>query len=172
YMAKRLEDHYDILYRGPHGRVAHEFVIDIRPIKQQTQIDVVDIAKRLMDFGFHAPTMSWPVPGTLMIEPTESESKAELDRFCDAMIMIRKEIKAIEQGTYAPQDSPLRHAPHTHESLITSEWTRAYPREQGAYPAPWTKHNKFWPSVSRIDDAFGDRNLMCTCPSMSEFESE
>ncbi len=169
YMAKRLEQHYDVLFRGNQDLVAHEFIIDLRPLKISADIEAVDIAKRLMDYGFHAPTMSWPVPGTLMIEPTESESKAELDRFCDAMISIREEIRAIEQGKLPKDNNPLKHAPHTAEIIMSSEWNRPYPREQAAYPAPWTRSNKFWPSVSRIDDAFGDRNLVCTCPPIEDY---
>ncbi|MCK6512932.1 aminomethyl-transferring glycine dehydrogenase [Myxococcota bacterium] len=169
YMAKRLEQHYDVLFRGNQDLVAHEFIIDLRPLKISADIEAVDIAKRLMDYGFHAPTMSWPVPGTLMIEPTESESKAELDRFCDAMISIREEIRAIEQGKLPKDNNPLKHAPHTAEVILSSEWNRPYPREQAAYPAPWTRSNKFWPSVSRIDDAFGDRNLVCTCPPIEDY---
>ncbi len=169
YMAKRLETHYDVLFRGNQDLVAHEFILDLRPLKISADIEAVDVAKRLMDYGFHAPTMSWPVPGTLMIEPTESESKAELDRFCDAMIFIREEIRAIEQGKLPKDNNPLKNAPHTAEIVMSSEWDRPYPREQAAYPAPWTRLNKFWPAVSRIDDAFGDRNLVCTCPPMEDY---
>ena len=128
-----------------------------------------DIAKRLMDYGFHAPTMSWPVPGTLMIEPTESESKAELDRFCDAMIAIREEIRAIEQGKADREDNVLKNAPHTAAALISDSWKHPYPREQAAYPAPWLRESKFWPAVARIDNPWGDRNLVCTCPPISEY---
>jgi glycine dehydrogenase len=168
YMAKRLGPHYPILFKGQNGRVAHEFVIDARQFEVRCGVKVEDIAKRLMDYGFHAPTMSWPVPGTLMIEPTESESKAELDRFCEAMIFIREEIRAIEQGKADKTDNVLKNAPHTAASLITGEWKHPYTREQAAYPAPWVKAHKFWPFVGRIDNPYGDRNLVCTCPPMRD----
>ncbi len=166
YMAKRLESYYPILYRGTHGRCAHEFILDCRGFEESANVKVEDIAKRLMDYGFHAPTMSWPVPGTLMFEPTESESKAELDRLCDAMIRIRAEIQAIEDGRSDRLDNPLKHAPHTASMLISDSWNHKYTREQAAYPAPWTKQHKFWPVVGRIDNPYGDRNLVCTCPPM------
>jgi glycine dehydrogenase len=169
YMAKRLEGHYPVLYTGTRGRVAHEFILDARPLKKTAGIEVDDIAKRLMDFGFHAPTMSFPVPGTLMIEPTESESKEELDRFCDALIAIRGEIRAIEEGRLKVEDSPLRHAPHTAAAVTAAEWTRPYSREQAAFPAPWVRDAKFWPAVARIDNTYGDRNLVCTCPPMESY---
>ncbi|MCC6952351.1 MAG: aminomethyl-transferring glycine dehydrogenase [Phycisphaerales bacterium] len=169
YMAKRLEKHYPVLFRGKNGTCAHEFIIDIRPYEKTSGIKAEDIAKRLMDYGFHAPTMSFPVPGTLMIEPTESESKAELDRFCDAMISIREEIRAIEEGRSDKADNPLRHAPHPMHVVCADEWKHAYPREQAAFPAPWTRDHKFWPAVSRIDNPYGDRNLVCVCPPMSEY---
>jgi glycine dehydrogenase len=169
YMAKRLEGEYPVLYRGARGQCAHEFILDVRPFEKSAGIKVEDIAKRLMDYGFHAPTMSFPVPGTLMIEPTESESKAELDRFCEAMIGIRNEIRAIEAGTLDRNDNPLRNAPHTMQHLAATEWTHSYPREQAAYPAPWLRDSKFWPFVGRIDNPYGDRNLVCSCPPMSEF---
>lgn len=168
YMATRLSSHYNILYTGKNNRVAHEFILDLRPFKP-LHVEAVDVAKRLMDFGFHSPTMSWPVPGTLMIEPTESESKAELDRFCDAMIAIRQEIQAIEQGRLDKEDNPLKNAPHCIEVVTSSEWPHAYPREQAAFPLPWVRRNKFWPAVSRMDDAFGDRHLVCTCPPMESY---
>jgi glycine dehydrogenase len=170
YMACRLQGAYDVLYRGAQGRVAHEFVIDCRPFKKSSGIEVEDIAKRLMDFGYHAPTMSWPVPGTLMIEPTESESKAELDRFCSAMLIIRDEIRAIEEGRLDRIDNPLKNAPHTAEMVTASDWNHAYSREQAAYPAPWVRPTKYWPPVGRIDNAYGDRNLVCTCISMEAFD--
>ncbi|MCB9640303.1 MAG: aminomethyl-transferring glycine dehydrogenase [Myxococcales bacterium] len=170
YMAKRLESHYNVLFRGNQDLVAHEFILDLRPLKVSADIEAVDIAKRLMDYGFHAPTMSWPVPGTLMIEPTESESKAELDRFCDAMISIREEIRSIEQGKLPKDNNPLKNAPHTSDAVTSTEWDRPYPREQAAFPAPWVRESKFWPAVSRIDDAFGDRNLVCTCPTMDAYQ--
>ncbi|RMH03186.1 MAG: glycine dehydrogenase (aminomethyl-transferring) [Nitrospirae bacterium] len=167
YMAKRLEKYYPILYRGKGGFSAHEFILDLRPFKKSADIEVEDVAKRLMDFGFHAPTISWPVAGTMMIEPTESESKAELDRYCDALIQIRQEIEAIEEGRLPKDDNPLKNAPHTLEMVSASNWTHPYSREQAAFPAPWLRRWKFWPSVSRIDNAYGDRNLVCTCPPVT-----
>ena len=168
YMARRLSDQFDILYTGPGGRVAHEFIIDCRPFEKSANITVEDIAKRLIDYGFHAPTMSFPVPGTLMIEPTESESKEELDRLCEALISIREEIRAIERGDHSEADSPLTHAPHPAAVVCASEWPYAYSREQAAYPSEWTRNHKFWPPVSRIDNAWGDRNLVCTCPPLED----
>ncbi|MFT4625584.1 MAG: glycine dehydrogenase [Myxococcota bacterium] len=162
YIAERLRGHYDVLYTGTQGRVAHECILDTRPFKASGVL-VDDIAKRLMDFGFHAPTMSWPVAGTLMVEPTESESKAELDRFIDAMIAIRNEIRAVEAGNHAIEDSALRHAPHTAADVLRGAWDRPYSREEGAFPAPWTRQHKYWPTVGRVDNAFGDRNLICSC---------
>ncbi|MGN6368435.1 MAG: aminomethyl-transferring glycine dehydrogenase [Phycisphaerae bacterium] len=170
YMAKRLESHYPILYRGKNGRCAHEFILDCRQFEDTANIKVEDIAKRLMDFGFHAPTMSWPVPGTLMFEPTESESKAELDRLCDAMIKIREEIRAIEEGRMDKSDNPLKHAPHAAHAVIADNWPHKYSREQAAYPAPWTRVHKYWPTVGRIDNPYGDRNLMCTCPPVENYQ--
>ncbi len=164
YIAQRLNEHYPILYRGEKGLVAHECIIDLRPLKALAGIEVEDVAKRLMDYGYHAPTMSWPVAGTMMIEPTESETKAELDRFCDAMIAIREEIKKIETGDYDRTSNPLKNAPHTATTIASSDWDYAYTREQAVYPLPWVKDRKFWPSVSRIDGAYGDRNLVCSCP--------
>ncbi|MEM1271357.1 MAG: aminomethyl-transferring glycine dehydrogenase, partial [Bacteroidota bacterium] len=158
YMAKRLENYYDVLYRGENGRVAHEFIIDFRDIKRETTIGEEDVAKRLMDYGYHAPTMSWPVVGTMMIEPTESESKRELDQFCDAMISIKAEIQDVAVGLVSAEDSALRNAPHTAALVTAEEWTRAYTRAQAAYPAPWTRQSKFWPTVGRVDNAYGDRN--------------
>jgi glycine cleavage system P protein (glycine dehydrogenase) len=169
YMAERLKAHYPVLYTGSRGRVAHEFILDARPFKKSAGIEVDDIAKRLMDFGFHAPTMSFPVPGTLMIEPTESESKEELDRFCDALIAIRAEIRTVEEGRWKVEESPLRHAPHTASAVIAAEWNRPYSREQGAFPAPWVRASKYWPTVGRIDNTYGDRNLVCTCPPMESY---
>ncbi|HVS72018.1 MAG TPA: aminomethyl-transferring glycine dehydrogenase [Phycisphaerae bacterium] len=169
YMAKRLESHYPILYRGKNGRCAHEFILDCRHFEDSANIKVEDIAKRLMDFGFHAPTMSWPVPGTLMFEPTESESKAELDRLCDAMIAIREEIRAIEQGKMDKTDNPLKNAPHTAPAVTADTWQHPYSRHQAAYPAPWTRVHKYWPTVSRIDNPYGDRNLLCTCPPVDAY---
>jgi len=169
YIARRLEAHYPILYKGKNGLVAHECILDLRGVKKTADIEVDDIAKRLMDYGFHAPTVSWPVAGTMMVEPTESESKEELDRFCDAMIAIRGEIAAIEAGEMDAADNSLKNAPHTAESLMVSEWNHPYSREAAAYPAPWTKDYKFWPSVGRIDNAFGDRNFVCSCVPMDAY---
>jgi len=169
YMAHRLDEHYPVLYKGNSDLVAHECIIDLRLVKKSANIGVDDIAKRLMDFGFHAPTVSWPVAGTMMIEPTESESKEELDRFCDAMIAIRKEIAAIETGEVDAEDNVLKHAPHTHEMLIGDDWQRPYSREKAAYPSDWLRDYKFWPSVGRIDNAFGDRNLVCSCVGMEVY---
>jgi glycine dehydrogenase len=166
YMAKRLAGHYGILYSGARGRVAHEFIVDCRPFKKTAEIEAEDVAKRLMDYGFHAPTMSFPVPGTLMIEPTESESKGELDRFCEALIAIREEIREIEEGRADRKLNLLKGAPHTARQIASDAWDRPYGRERAAYPAPWTRQHKFWPSVARIDNPYGDRNLMCTCPPM------
>ncbi|MEZ0312477.1 MAG: aminomethyl-transferring glycine dehydrogenase [Myxococcota bacterium] len=170
YMAKRLEPHYKVLFKGSKGQVAHEFILDMRPFQQTAGIGVEDVAKRLMDFGFHAPTMSWPVAGTIMVEPTESESKAELDRFCDALIAIREEIRSIEEGKLSRDDNPLKHAPHTAEEVTATEWSHAYRREQAAYPAKWVKAAKYWPPVARVDNAYGDRNFVCSCPPMSDYD--
>ncbi len=169
YLASRLDPYYPILFRGPNGNVAHECILDLRPIKTKTGIEVDDIAKRLMDYGFHAPTVSWPVAGTLMVEPTESESLAELDRFCDAMISIRKEIEAIESGDSDLNNNVLRLSPHTLQTVTSEDWDRPYSRQQAAFPLKGQIKNKFWPAVSRIDNAFGDRNLVCSCPSMEDF---
>jgi len=163
YIAKRLAAYYPVLYRGENGLVAHECILDLRSLKKSANIEIDDVAKRLIDYGFHPPTVSWPVGGTMMVEPTESESKQELDRFCDALIAIRAEIREIELGKVDIEDNLLHNAPHTVESLMTAEWTHPYSREQAAYPAPWTREYKFWPSVSRIDAAFGDRNFVCSC---------
>ncbi|MGA7216409.1 MAG: aminomethyl-transferring glycine dehydrogenase, partial [Terrimicrobiaceae bacterium] len=171
YIAARLSPYYPVLYKGRSGRVAHECILDVREWKQRAGIEVEDIAKRLMDYGFHAPTMSWPVPGTLMIEPTESESKGELDRFCEAMIAIHGELSAIERGELSGTDNPLKNAPHTAAGVTSDSWTRAYGRELAAYPAPWLKEHKFWPVVARIDNVFGDRNVFCSCPPVEAFAS-
>ncbi|NES73915.1 MAG: glycine dehydrogenase (aminomethyl-transferring), partial [Okeania sp. SIO2D1] len=170
YIAQRLDSHYSVLYKGKSGFVAHECIIDLRPLKKLAGIEVDDIAKRLMDYGFHAPTVSWPVPGTMMIEPTESESKEELDRFCEAMIAIRQEIEVIIQGEIDPEDNLLKNAPHTAEVLLSGEWPHAYSREAAAYPTAWTREHKFWPPVSRIDNAFGDRHLVCSCSGMDAYQ--
>ncbi|HEY0986154.1 MAG TPA: aminomethyl-transferring glycine dehydrogenase [Kofleriaceae bacterium] len=169
YIAHRLNPHYPVLYTGQNGRVAHELILDCRGFKKSAGIEAEDIAKRLMDFGFHAPTMSFPVPGTLMVEPTESESKAELDRFCEAMIAIRHEIAAIEAGQLDRTNNPLKNAPHTESAVCATEWDRPYSREQAAFPAPWLRIHKYWPPVARVDNAFGDRNLVCTCPPIEAF---
>ena len=163
YMAKRLDAYFPVLYKGEHGTVAHECILDLREWKVRAGVEVEDVAKRLMDYGFHAPTMSWPVPGTLMIEPTESESKEELDRFCDAMIAIHGELTAIEKGELDKADNPLKRAPHTALTVTSDEWIRPYSRSQAAWPAPWLKNHKFWPSVSRVDNVYGDRNIFCSC---------
>ncbi len=168
YLAERLKDHYPVLYTGSKGRVAHECILDIRPIKAATGISEVDIAKRLMDYGFHAPTMSFPVAGTIMVEPTESEDLGELERFVEAMIAIREEIRQIEAGSWPAEDNPLKHAPHTQADFL-GEWSRPYSREQAVFPLPWVAENKFWPSVNRIDDVYGDRNLFCACVPMSDY---
>jgi len=169
YIAKKLESYYPVLYQGKNGLVAHECILDLRSLKKSAQIEIDDVAKRLMDYGFHAPTVSWPVAGTIMVEPTESESKQELDRFCDALIAIREEVAAIESGKMDIHDNLLKNAPHTAESLIIGEWNHPYSREQAAYPAPWNKEYKFWPSVGRIDAAFGDRNFVCSCLPMEAY---
>ena len=171
YMAKKLENHFLILYRGIGGYNAHEFIIDLRQLKDQSGISDEDVAKRLMDYGFHAPTMSFPVPGTLMIEPTESESKREMDRFCNAMISIRQEIQDVIDGTMDANDNPLKNAPHTASVVTVDEWKHSYSRQIAAYPAPWLKEHKYWPTVGRIDNAFGDRNLVCTCPPIDSYEN-
>jgi glycine dehydrogenase len=163
YIARRLDRHFPLLYKGEHGTVGHECIVDTRVVKAASGVDVEDIAKRLMDYGFHAPTVSFPVPGTLMIEPTESESKAELDRFCDAMIAIREEIREIESGTADRKDNLLKNAPHTQERVTADEWSHSYSRERAAFPAPWTRDSKFWPAVARVESAYGDRNLICSC---------
>ncbi|MBT1062313.1 aminomethyl-transferring glycine dehydrogenase [Bowmanella sp. Y26] len=169
YVAKRLSGHYPVLYKGRNDRVAHECIIDMRPLKEASGVTEMDVAKRLNDYGFHAPTMSFPVAGTLMIEPTESEAKAELDRFCDAMISIREEIAKVESGEWNDTDNPLHNAPHTLADICDDEWNRAYSRTEAAYPVDAVRRNKFWPSVNRIDDVFGDRNLVCSCPATDTY---
>jgi glycine dehydrogenase len=166
YLAHRLDDHFPVLFRGATGRVAHECILDLRPLKKDAGIDVDDIAKRLMDYGFHAPTVSWPVAGTVMVEPTESESLSELDRFADALIAIRDEVRAIETGAMDALNNPLKRAPHTMAAVMAEVWERPYSRQQAAFPLPDQVQNKVWPAVARIDNAFGDRNLVCTCPSV------
>ncbi|HTL11852.1 MAG TPA: aminomethyl-transferring glycine dehydrogenase [Bdellovibrionota bacterium] len=169
YIAKRLEKYYPVLYRGEKGCVAHECIIDLRPLKATSGVDVEDVAKRLMDYGFHAPTMSFPVAGTLMIEPTESESKGEIDRFCDALIAIHGEIQMVASGKLDKKDNPLKNAPHTARRVLATEWNHPYTREEAVFPAPWIKEHKFWPASARIDNAYGDRNLICTCPPTEDY---
>jgi len=168
YIAKRLDRYFPVLFKGKRGLVAHECILDLRQWKS-AGVEVEDVAKRLMDYGFHAPTVSWPVAGTMMVEPTESESKAELDRFCDALISIHGEIEAVVSGKADRQNNVLKNAPHTAQQVISDKWDRPYSREQAAYPAPWTREYKFWPAVARIDSVYGDRNLFCTCPPMEDF---
>jgi glycine dehydrogenase len=172
YMKARLEKDYQILYTGANGTCAHEFIVDLRPFKQSAGIEAEDVAKRLIDYGFHAPTMSFPVPGTIMIEPTESEDKAELDRFCDALLSIREEIRAIENGHADKTDNPLKNAPHTMHVITASEWKHSYTREEAAFPLYYVTLNKFWPSVARVNNTHGDRNLICTCEPVSSFAEE
>jgi glycine dehydrogenase len=170
YVARRLAPHYPIVYSGQNGMVAHECIIDLRPLKQASGITVEDVAKRLIDYGFHAPTMSWPVPETLMIEPTESENQRELDRFCDAMIAIRAEIEAIEQGRADATDNLLKHAPHTAEALA-GDWPHPYSREAALFPVQALREAKYWPPVGRVDNVYGDRHLVCTCPPLEAYQA-
>jgi glycine dehydrogenase len=171
YVATRLAEHFPVLYTGPNGLVAHECILDLREITRRTGITVDDVAKRLIDYGFHAPTMSFPVAGTLMVEPTESESLAELDRFCDAMLAIRAEIDEVERGEVTAADSVLRHAPHTAEALV-GPWEHAYSRERAVFPVPGLRADKYWPPVGRIDGAYGDRNLVCSCPPVEALAAQ
>jgi glycine dehydrogenase len=171
YMRARLDGHYDILYTNDNGRCAHEFIVDLRPFKKSAEVEAEDVAKRLMDYGFHAPTMSFPVAGTIMIEPTESEDKSELDRFCDALIAIRDEIRAIEIGLSDKKDNPLKNAPHTQAVVITDNWQHSYSREKAVFPLPYVALNKFWPSVARVNNTHGDRNLVCTCEPVESYAS-
>ena len=171
YMRARLDGHYDILYTNDNGRCAHEFIVDLRPFKKSAEVEAEDVAKRLMDYGFHAPTMSFPVAGTIMIEPTESEDKAELDRFCDALIAIREEIRSIEIGLSDKKDNPLKNAPHTQAVVITDNWQHSYSREKAVFPLPYVALNKFWPSVARVNNTHGDRNLVCTCEPVESYAS-
>jgi glycine dehydrogenase len=170
YLKARLETHYPVLYVGENGCVAHEMILDCRKFKASAGVEVEDIAKRLMDYGFHAPTVSFPVPGTLMIEPTESEDKAELDRFAEAMIAIREEIAAIEAGRMNRVDNPLKNAPHTSAHVLATDWSHGYTREEAAFPLAWVKRDKFWPSVGRLNNAFGDKNLVCSCPPLESYQ--
>ena len=172
YVAHKLKNHFPILYKGTNGNVAHECIIDIRSIKNDTGVTEEDIAKRLIDFGFHAPTMSWPVPGTMMIEPTESESLQELDRFCDCLIKIKEEIDKIKNGDFDKNDNPIKNAPHTDLELASNKWEHKYTREEAAYPSNFLRSSKFWPPVARVDNVYGDKNLFCTCPSMDEFKED
>jgi len=172
YIAKRLDPHYPVLYSGPGGTVAHECILDLRPLKATSGIEAEDVAKRLMDYGFHAPTMSFPVPGTLMVEPTESESKVEIDRFIDAMIAIRAEIRAIEQGRADRADNALKNAPHTAATVAADRWEHAYSREHAAYPVETLRDAKYWPPVGRVDNVYGDRNLFCSCVPVAALDDE
>lgn len=172
YIAKRLEGTYDLLYAGAHGLIGHECILDTRPFKKTAGVEVEDIAKRLIDYGFHAPTISFPVPGTMMVEPTESESLEELDRFCDAMFAIREEIRDIENGEVDDEDNLLKRAPHTLAELTADTWDRPYSRSRAAFPSAATRRHKIWPAVARVDAAYGDRNLVCSCPSVEAFEAE
>jgi glycine dehydrogenase len=172
YMRARLENDFDILYLGTNGTCAHEFIVDLRPFKKSAEIEAEDIAKRLIDYGFHAPTMSFPVPGTIMIEPTESEDKAELDRFCDALLNIRDEIKNIEEGKADKKDNALKNAPHTQAVVCADEWNHSYTRKEAAFPLYYVTLNKFWPAVARVNNTYGDRNLVCTCEPVSAYTGE
>ena len=172
YISKKLSKDYEVLYTGKNGNVAHECIIDIRPIKASSGISEEDLAKRLIDFGYHAPTMSWPVAGTIMIEPTESENLEEIDKFCNALIKIKKEINLVESSKFDKIDNPLKNAPHTYVELASSEWKHSYSREEAAFPTEYVKNNKYWAPVARVDNVFGDRNLVCSCPSMDEYKDE
>jgi glycine dehydrogenase len=172
YVAKKLEPHYPVLYSGRNGLVAHECILDLRPLKDSSGISAEDVAKRLMDYGFHAPTLSFPVPGTLMVEPTESESRAELDRFIDAMIAIRAEIRAVEEGRMDREDNPLKNAPHTAAMVTAENWAHDYSRELAAFPLPSLKRQKYWPPVARVDNVYGDRHVMCSCIPIAEYAAE
>ena len=169
YLATQLQDHFPVLYRGRNNLVAHECILDLRPLAKESGVTVEDVAKRLSDYGFHAPTMSWPVPGTLMIEPTESESLAELDRFVEAMVSIRQEIQDIIDGTADRDNNVLKNAPHPAEAVTADDWPHPYSRQQAAYPVPGLRDFKFWPAIARIDNVAGDRNLVCTCPSIEDY---
>lgn len=171
YIAKKLSPFFPVLYQGKGSFVAHECIFDLRHLKDSTGVEVEDVAKRLMDYGFHAPTISFPVAGTLMVEPTESESKAELDRFCEAMILIREEIAEIEKGKADRKNNVLKNAPHTQELLAKAEWSFPYSREKAVFPASWVREHKYWPPVGRIDNVAGDRNLVCACPPTEEYGS-
>lgn len=172
YMKSKLEKAYPVLYTNKNGRVAHEMILDFRGFKMTTGVEVEDVAKRLMDFGFHAPTMSFPVPGTIMIEPTESEPKSEMDRFIQALLTIREEIREIEEGIADKQNNALKNAPHTASVVMSDQWEYPYSREKAAYPASWLRGFKFWPSVGRVNNTYGDRNVVCSCPPMEAYEQE
>ncbi|MES2530638.1 MAG: glycine dehydrogenase (aminomethyl-transferring), partial [Pseudomonadota bacterium] len=172
YISARLRDHYPTLYASANGHVAHECILDLRPLKDTSGVTAEDVAKRLIDYGFHAPTLSFPVPGTLMVEPTESEPLAELDRFIDAMIAIRGEIRRVEEGVWPKDDNPLKHAPHTAASLLSNEWTHPYSRELGAFPLEALKQGKYWSPIGRVDNVYGDRNLFCSCLPVSAYADE
>jgi glycine dehydrogenase len=172
YMLARLKDQFDILYTNDHGACAHEFIVDLRPFKKSAEVEAVDVAKRLMDYGFHAPTMSFPVAGTIMIEPTESEDKGELDKFCDALLSIRREIALVEENKIDKKDNPLKNAPHSQFVVCSDDWKKPYSREMAAFPLDYVKQNKFWPSVSRVNDTYGDRNLICICPPTELYAAE
>ncbi|MFI5237434.1 MAG: glycine dehydrogenase (aminomethyl-transferring), partial [Ignavibacteriales bacterium] len=172
YMMAKLKNAYKVLYTGLKGKVGHELIFDMREFRQSCNIEVEDIAKRLMDYGFHAPTVSFPVPGTIMVEPTESESQAEIDRYCDALLSIREEIREIEEGKFNSEDNVLKNSPHTLASVISDKWKHSYNREKAAYPISFTRENKFWPSVRRVDNAYGDRNLVCSCLPIEDYIEE
>lgn len=172
YISKRLADHYPTLYASENGHVAHECILDLRPLKDSSGVTAEDVAKRLIDYGFHAPTLSFPVAGTLMVEPTESETLVELNRFIDAMIGIRNEIRQIENGTCPRDDNPLKHAPHTAESLLQAEWNRPYSREAAAFPVPSLRKSKYWSPIGRVDNVWGDRNLFCSCIPVQELKAQ
>ncbi len=169
YVASRLSKVFPLLFKGANGRVAHECVLDPRHMKKDAGVSIEDIAKRLADFGYHAPTISWPVAGTLMIEPTESESQAELDRFCSAMLAIAGEVDEIVKGNYSREDNPLVNAPHTQHEVVSDTWSHSYSRESAVFPVDWVRDGKYWPPVSRIDQVYGDRNLQCSCPAPSAY---
>jgi glycine dehydrogenase len=169
YMLSRLNGKFEILYTNHNGQCAHEFIVDLRNFKKSAEIEAEDIAKRLMDYGFHAPTMSFPVPGTIMIEPTESEDKEELDRFCDALLSIHSEILMVEENKLDKKDNPLKNAPHTQAMICSNDWGKPYSRELAAFPADYIKSNKFWPFVARVNNTYGDRNLQCTCEPVSAY---
>lgn len=171
YISSRLKGHYPTLYASAEGHVAHECILDVRPLKDATGVSAEDVAKRLMDYGFHAPTLSFPVPGTLMVEPTESETLAELDRFIEAMIAIRDEIRLIENGTWSQDNNPLKHAPHTAASVTADDWSHPYSRERAAFALPSLKQQKYWPTVGRVDNVYGDRNLFCSCLPVEDYKS-